>query len=317
MADADVGNDAVRAARDLAALLVAPLEGRALESRPPLLRQPVPAAWTPEEAAACADKMTHSQFMEDLALLPTLLALATSLGGRRRPRFVELGALDGMRLSNTLMLERCFNWTGTLIEANPASYQQLAKADRAAHKVHSAVCASDGARRGDGNRTVRMVTHQSGSTTGQVDALTASQLKKYYGASMLAAKERLNASTVEVPCRPLGALVGAPGHQLLSLDVEGAEAHVLANADPNAFDVILVEVQDHELSMRRWIDELIVRGGQMRRAHELWVPFSTIYVSRRVQEVPVAHQFVRTRRKAHSQTLKRTTHWQQLPAAGA
>ena len=305
-------DDGVARARDLAALLVAPLEGRALESRPSIPQWLLPANWTPREAAACADKMTHSQFMEDLALLPTLLAAAASLGGRRRPRFVELGALDGTSLSNTFMLERCFNWTGTLIEANPASYERLVKSNRAARKVHSAVCASGGGGRGDGGgaaRTVRMVA-RAGSTTGQVDALTGSQLRKYYGAP--ANLSEVDFSTVEVPCHPLGALVGAPGHQLLSLDVEGAEAHVLANADPDMFDVIVVEVQDHEKSTRRRIDELILRGGGMRRARELWVPFSTVYVSRRIQEVPVAHRFVRTRRGKHSQTLIRTTRWQEL-----
>jgi FkbM family methyltransferase len=33
--------------------------------------------------------------------------------------FIEMGAFDGMSLSNTLWLERHHNWTGLLIEANP------------------------------------------------------------------------------------------------------------------------------------------------------------------------------------------------------
>ena len=33
--------------------------------------------------------------------------------------FIEMGAFDGMSLSNTLRLERHHNWTGLLIEANP------------------------------------------------------------------------------------------------------------------------------------------------------------------------------------------------------
>ena len=35
------------------------------------------------------------------------------------PPFVELGAFRGIELSNTYMYERCFGWSGVLIEGNP------------------------------------------------------------------------------------------------------------------------------------------------------------------------------------------------------
>ena len=54
--------------------------------------------------------------------------------------FVELGALDGTTFSNTLLLERCYNWTGLLIEANAENYEQLQRAKRKAVSQHYAVC---------------------------------------------------------------------------------------------------------------------------------------------------------------------------------
>ena len=74
---------------------------------------------------SCATLASHSQWGEDQALLPLLLAASSGRPGR----FVELGALDGLTFSNTLMLEDCFNFTGLLIEANPANYA-LARRNR-------------------------------------------------------------------------------------------------------------------------------------------------------------------------------------------
>ena len=294
---------------ELAALLAAPIEGRKqADNSSGRARKALTLSseWTSLEAAACADEKTHSQFLEDIALLPTLLGLAASLGTHQKPRFVELGAFDGSTLSNTFMLEYCFNWTGTLIEANPTNYAQLKRSYRASNKVHSAICADNGGL----NSTVRM-TAQGRSTTGQVDALTASQLKKYYDGKIPGVGK-----TIDVPCRSMSSILRSTGHpraQFLSLDVEGAEALALSTMDPAAFDLILVEVQDHTDIERRRIDDLIVRGGGMRRARELWVPFSTVYVSSRVQEVPVSHRFVRNRRGKHSKTFSKTNSWQQLP----
>lgn len=46
-------------------------------------------------------------------------------GGKRDGFFVELGAHDGITLSNTLMLEKKLGWNGVCIEANPRLFQQL------------------------------------------------------------------------------------------------------------------------------------------------------------------------------------------------
>ena len=39
--------------------------------------------------------------------------------------FIECGALDGENLSNTLYMERFYNWTGILIEADQDSFKNL------------------------------------------------------------------------------------------------------------------------------------------------------------------------------------------------
>ena len=39
--------------------------------------------------------------------------------------YIELGALDGVRYSNTKMLEDAFCWKGILIEPNPVQFKEL------------------------------------------------------------------------------------------------------------------------------------------------------------------------------------------------
>ena len=41
--------------------------------------------------------------------------------------FLEIGANDGFTLSNTVYLEECFNWSGILVEPNPAFLPSLKK----------------------------------------------------------------------------------------------------------------------------------------------------------------------------------------------
>ena len=44
--------------------------------------------------------------------------------------FVEAGALDGEYLSNSLLLEKDFGWTGLLVEPDEDNYKQLLKTNR-------------------------------------------------------------------------------------------------------------------------------------------------------------------------------------------
>ena len=126
----------------------------------------------------CAFAHTKSQLHEDLRLLHAIL-----LAGKRGPpdrqnTFVELGALNGVYLSNTYMLQKCFGWRGVLIEANPTSFAALSgssgRCDTAkftkpstAKCVHAAVCPGNG-RAPDGTKTV--VNFAAGGSIPEVTA---------------------------------------------------------------------------------------------------------------------------------------------------
>eukprot|EP00966_Prymnesium_polylepis_P136577 3155617-Prymnesium_polylepis.1 len=188
-------------------------------------------------AAACALHESKSQWGEDLAILPTLLRLPRSRG-KRSGVFLEMGALDGITYSNTFMLERCFGWTGFLIEANPINARALQTSGRNATLIQSGVCRPSGAF----NMTVG-----GGMVAGQIGAMSAAH-------RIMWSKKNANNGTVSVPCQPLGQVLMNSHHgrssrnigpkslgpiDFFSLDVEGAEENVLLASERDMFTAIL------------------------------------------------------------------------------
>lgn len=165
------------------------------------------ASW---DALSCALRYAYGQRREDLFLLPLLLNALRSEPTGRAQTFVELGALDGMSMSNTYMLERCFSWKGLLVEANPANYVKLAASPRNVTKRHAAVCAGDGS----AGATVRMSI--AGDNFAAMADLVDTKRKRHVGDGV-----------VEVGCRSLTQLMREAGlHDgatFLSLDVSRKE----------------------------------------------------------------------------------------------
>ena len=81
---------------------------------------------------ACIRRNANSQHWEDRMVFLPLRCMREGAPGT----FVELGAFTGVRLSNSVMLERCFDWTGVLIEGSPANFKQLSTSGRKATMVH-------------------------------------------------------------------------------------------------------------------------------------------------------------------------------------
>jgi len=230
-----------------------------------------------DAAAACAlstlsaRHSAHSQKGEDILLLPTLLAAT----GGKPGTYVEIGALDGIKYSNTRSLDVCYGWYGLLIEGNPANFRQLLRTKRNAKKVHAAVCAS----KKDGSDNTIEFSAEGGQLAGAVNFLL-DRNSKFAG-------KPLNLSTVDVPCRPLTRIMNDEGFaaaDFLSLDVEGAEEEVLKNSKPEAFKVVLVEWRDRDRALRARIHQKLIGAG-LRQAEQLKVPDSRVYLAPGVPEI--------------------------------
>ncbi|CAE8619117.1 unnamed protein product [Polarella glacialis] len=172
--------------------------------------------------------------------------------------YVEIGAMEGFHLSNTIRLHTCLNWSGILVEGSPQAFSGLQR--NAAHyrvrnvQVHlGAVCAPPR-------------TH-----------LTFTTRNHFYGAPMQGDIEQLppmlremfpeqyNSSTVETPCKPMSWYLRSVSHvDFFSLDVEGSELEVLETIDFRAVTIEVFMVEFLEQSPKTWkIQNLLANLGYL------------------------------------------------------
>lgn len=154
----------------------------------------------------------------------TLYELLFKNNPPHRGTFIEMGAFDGIRESNTRFFESCLGWEGLLIEANPIIYEKLLENRPLAHRMSFAPSCTE--QQQDANQTVSFHAFPW-TNAGQAGSALA----------------YANKTVVEVPCGSLTPAildVFPRGHvTFFSLDVEGAEPLVLNNLD---FDRVFIEV---------------------------------------------------------------------------
>lgn len=130
---------------------------------------------------------------------------------KKRGFFVEIGAYDGIYLSNTYLLEKKFQWHGICIEGNPVTYKKLAQ-NRKSQCVNACI----------GSPGAIIDFDQSGGTESGFLALN----DKFNQDSV-----RPISNIVKLPTTPLSELLDAYGSpetiDYLSVDVEGMEEEVL------------------------------------------------------------------------------------------
>lgn len=192
---------------------------------------------------------------------------------KRNGTFVELGALDGVQLSNTLMLDTCLGWRGVLVEGSHANFQNLQRNVRRLRRHvstnYGAVCA--------GNKTSVKFTTGRGPTGGDVSQMSESFVKRWHGAGI--------ARTVTVPCKPMSAYVQNLRHiDFFSLDIEGAELEALVSLNFSAItvDIFMIELDDHNEERNRRVRSLLAGEGYTECVDT--VPRSGLFVhGRRVE----------------------------------
>jgi FkbM family methyltransferase len=146
--------------------------------------------------------------------------------------FIEVGATDGIRGSNTLFFEEALGWNGLLVEGSTENFHHL-KADRrrkGSTKVFSAVCSEKGVSKYIGD----------GLAAGAIEDMTLHHIESW-------AKHFKSLQIYEVPCDKMSALVRQAGMprtiDLMSVDIEGGEYRALATFDWSAHDVRVIVIE--------------------------------------------------------------------------
>jgi FkbM family methyltransferase len=155
------------------------------------------------------------------------------LPGKRNGIFADIGAHDGISLSNTFFLENQLDWTGVGVEPMPHAAEKF-RAARACQLVQGCVAETPGKRQ----------------FTVVPDADMRSGLKAKHGAQ------------IEVKCHTLNELFD--GHGLrhvdyLSIDVEGSELEILRSIDFSKVSINIIGVESNHYDRR--IFDLLSKNG--------------------------------------------------------
>lgn len=170
-------------------------------------------------------------------------------GGRRDGYFVEFGALDGIRLSNTWLLES-MGWTGVVAEPNPAFASALA-ANRRCHVSHACVF----------------------SRTGETLPFIAAAEGEYSRIASIADERGAPQGQIMVPTISLDDLlreVGAPAEiDFFSVDTEGSEYEILSAFPFERWSIKAISVEHNYGPTRARLLDLLTANGFRRKWPEL------------------------------------------------
>ena len=139
--------------------------------------------------------------------------------------FVDIGAYDGINISNTYILEARYGWSGICIEANPITFEKL-------RKVRQATCLNVCLDSVEGETEFALRDSKGGIIGGDVDNKDSnSQIS-----------ERVNIQTTLLS-HVLDEQSAPTTIDYLSIDVEGAEERILAgfNFQKYTFRCITIE----------------------------------------------------------------------------
>lgn len=154
---------------------------------------------------------------EDVTIFDAFFSSSEFMGGGDHT-YMEIGAHDGVRESNSRFYDTCLGWNGLLVEPHPKNYERTVQLRPNAH--HLGIAPSCKA-----NETGTVLFPEHMYTSAQVNE---------------------EGSKIEIHCGPLQYYLDALGIRHIdfwSLDVEGSELKVLETVDFDRthIDVIIAE----------------------------------------------------------------------------
>ncbi|HYX05971.1 MAG TPA: FkbM family methyltransferase [Bacteroidales bacterium] len=158
--------------------------------------------------------------------------------------FLEVGANDGFKQSNTYYYERLRNWKGVLIEPIPTLFTRCKKL-RKRSEVFNYICSSP--ENSGLKKTIRYADLMS-----QVNgSLQNTNEENAHISRGIEIQDLNNSFKVDIECKTLSEIIDKSGFErfdFMSIDVEGHELQVLKGLDLNrhAPTYLLIETWDHE-----------------------------------------------------------------------
>lgn len=175
--------------------------------------------------------------------------------GRRGGRFLDVGAHDGVAMSNTLALERDFGWSGVCVEADP----EMAEACRIARPASRVVSAAAW------DRVEQLVLSRPLDGDRKLARVSGMDVNRDYFATQFTVT-----FDIQVEARPLRYIIaGESWFDFCSIDVEGAEIQALDGIDWNAtrFGFLVIEHGNRPGMLERICGYMAARGYSLHRVY--------------------------------------------------
>lgn len=204
------------------------------------------------------NRVFYSQFHEDMYLFKNYFNVLK--GGI----YCEIGAIDGIRFSNTKFFEDHLSWTGFLIEPFPSMYEKLKLNRPNSTNLNYAISEKEG--------FVEMfVNNEKNAVSSVVNNTPNDFFKKHHSGT--------NSQIIKVKSLPLNKIINknnCPKIDFFSIDVEGSELELLKTFDWNIrVKVFLIEFNKYSAERHESIRELLRENGYKFREkfsiNEIWV----------------------------------------------
>lgn len=185
-----------------------------------------------------------SQTGEDRALL-------AYFGGKRDGVYVEVGAYDGVEMSNSYAFEQ-MGWSGVLVEADP-DLAERCRQNRPKSQIVNSAAVPPGS---PAQVTFQVASENRGLSSLELDGASRSLLKSWTG--------RVAIREITVPAKTLNEILGDAGIQkidFMTIDVEGHEWSVLRGLDLRRWKPRVLILERNQSMPDRRIFEHLQRSG--------------------------------------------------------
>jgi FkbM family methyltransferase len=195
--------------------------------------------------------MSYSQLGQDLEVLKVY-------NNKSDGFFIEVGASDGIELSNTYLLETKYNWRGICCEPIPAKFDKLV-----VNRPRS-ICINDAVYSTSGLTLAFDISTYYSLLSGISEHIDA------HKKSVDQNKQTINIQTISL----LDVLdkANAPSFiEYMSLDTEGSEFEILKNFDFSKYTFGLIDVEHNGVEPRRTqIKNLLLSNGYVYKGENKW-----------------------------------------------
>ena len=199
--------------------------------------QPNTAFW-PRCCSSCASPFSCSNSRQEEHHFVNLILPALRREPRRR--FIEIGAADGLYMSNTLFLEHCLRWSGVLLDADPNNFRKLLRNRPSATSIFTSICET---------RTTRKFAKCYGACSGASRIADQKGLPNLLDQSNWKKYSQSGVGIIDVPCVPLQDYLDrlSIDHvDWFSVDVEGAELQLLRSINWARFSATAMTVEERQ-----------------------------------------------------------------------